>query len=141
MPLSKNTAPATDSKMSPRTLGASIPSSSSCETNINGSVVTCVANSRDKGLLHCVHYFRWGTYSLRFFLGWGEGTEGTAIPNTINKTAYFHRYQRLRCLNKALTRERDRVILANHQRINTLKGASKSSNSGNFRVFKSRKSQ
>ena len=40
--------------MSPRTLGASIPSSSSCETNINGSVVTCVVNSKDTGLLRSV---------------------------------------------------------------------------------------
>ena len=41
IPLSKNTAPATDSKISPRTLGASIPSSSCSDTMINGSAVPC----------------------------------------------------------------------------------------------------
>jgi len=37
MPLSKNTAPATDSKMSPKTFGASIPSAVSSDTIMNGS--------------------------------------------------------------------------------------------------------
>ena len=69
--------------MSPRTLGASIPSSSSCETNINGSVVTCVVNNKDAKFLcskGCRRwYFRWGRYFLEFL----EKVGG--IPNTIEK--------------------------------------------------------
>jgi len=40
MPLSKNTAPATDSKMSPKTFGASIPSAFSSDAITKGSAET-----------------------------------------------------------------------------------------------------
>ena len=122
--------------MSPRTLGASIPSSSSCETNINGSVVTCVVNSKDARLLLAVRNVLLGI----FCRAGGRAQKVQLYPIPLTKRPIFTDTNV--CVAQITpSPEGDRVIFANHHRINTLKRASKSRNSGNFREFKSSKSQ